>query len=157
MPEANPTAGTIDFEAANRLFFRLYQCSNLMHKHGTRFVSAFSCTTQQWAVLGALARPQSLEKGMTVKDLIAFLMLSRQNLNLVLARLEERGWLDRVKDADDGRSRRIRLSENGIAAWAEMRRPIETFYGAGLSGFSPGDARRLTEMLDKLRDGLGAL
>ena len=79
----------IRFEVANRLFFRLYQCSNLMHKNGTRHMADFGATTQQWAVLGALARPLVRDKGMSVKDLIEFLLLSRQNLTAVLDRLVE--------------------------------------------------------------------
>ncbi|MBX6369339.1 MAG: hypothetical protein IRZ04_15235, partial [Rhodospirillales bacterium] len=35
------------FEIANRLFFRLYQASNLMHKTGSRAVAAYGTTTQQ--------------------------------------------------------------------------------------------------------------
>jgi hypothetical protein len=43
-------------ELANRLFFRLYQCANMLHKTGTRAVEKEGLTTQQWAVLGALSR-----------------------------------------------------------------------------------------------------
>src|SRR5579863_9528559 len=100
----------VEFEVANRVFFRLYQASNLMHKQGTRYVGKFGTTTQQWAVLGALARPLVRDGGMTVKDLMEFLDVSRQNLTAVLDRLEGRRWIRRVKDKDDGRSRRIRLT-----------------------------------------------
>ncbi len=51
------------FDIANRLFFRLYQASNLMHKTGSRSLAAFGITTQQWAVLGALSRPSVRGKG----------------------------------------------------------------------------------------------
>jgi hypothetical protein len=46
-------------EMANRLFFRLYQCANMLHKTGTRAVADEGLTTQQWAVLGALSRPRA--------------------------------------------------------------------------------------------------
>ena len=76
-----PPNGQADarFDIANRLFFRLYQASNLMHKTGSRSVAAFGTTTQQWAVLGALSRPSVRGEGMTVKELIGFLLLSREN------------------------------------------------------------------------------
>jgi hypothetical protein len=79
------------FDIANRLFLRLYQASNLMHKTGTRAVAGFGATTQQWAVMGALARPASREAGLTVKELIAFLLVSRQNLTAVIDRLVAAG------------------------------------------------------------------
>lgn len=44
---------------ANRVFFRLYQCANMLHKTGTRAVENEGLTTQQWAVLGALSRDEA--------------------------------------------------------------------------------------------------
>lgn len=44
---------------ANRLYFKLYQCANMLHKTGTKAVEAQGLTTQQWAVMGALSRPES--------------------------------------------------------------------------------------------------
>jgi hypothetical protein len=44
---------------ANRVFFRLYQCANMLHKTGSRAVEAEGLTTQQWAVLGALSRDEA--------------------------------------------------------------------------------------------------
>ena len=55
------------FEMANRLFFRLYQCANMLHKTGSRAVEAEGLTTQQWAVLGALSREQARD-GLSMGD-----------------------------------------------------------------------------------------
>ena len=145
------------FDVANRLFFRLYQSSNLMHKNGTRYVSDFGATTQQWAVIGALARPIAREKGMSVKELIEFLLLSRQNLSAVLDRLEARHWVERVKDPDDGRTRLIRLTPEGETQWAAMLGPIQSFYTEALKGLSEEEQVQLYRLLDRLRDGLEAL
>ncbi len=145
------------FDLANRLFFRLYQCSNLLHKSGTRYVAAFGATTQQWAVLGALARPQVLAAGMTVKDLITFLMVSRQNLTAVLDRLESRGWIERVEDNDDRRSRRIRLTTLGQRTWTRMQSVIAAYYDDALADFAQADRVRLARLLDRLKDALNAV
>lgn len=147
----------IRFEVANRLFFRLYQCSNLMHKNGTRHMGDFGATTQQWAVLGALARPLVHEKGMSVKDLIEFLLLSRQNLTAVLDRLEAREWIERVKDPDDGRARLIRLSAEGNRVWGSMQGPIEAFYTGALTELSDAEQVQLYQLLDRLKIGLEAV
>jgi MarR family transcriptional regulator, organic hydroperoxide resistance regulator len=154
MTTPDATAERIRFDVANRLFFRLYQCSNLMHKNGTRHMGDFGATTQQWAVLGALARPPVREKGMSVKDLIEFLLLSRQNLTAVLDRLEAREWIERVKDPEDGRSRLIRLSTEGSRIWDTMQGPIETFYAGALAGLSGGEQVQLYQLLDRLKNGL---
>ena len=60
---------------SNRLFFRLYQCANMLHKTGTRALEDHGITTQQWAVLGALTRT-GFSEGVAVGDLAAFLMVS---------------------------------------------------------------------------------
>jgi DNA-binding MarR family transcriptional regulator len=144
----------VEFDVANRVFFRLYQASNLMHKQGTRYVGKFRTTTQQWAVLGALARPLVRDSGMTVKELIEFLEVSRQNLTAVLDRLEGRRWIRRVKDKDDGRSRRIRLTAEGKSTWIRMLEPIEAFYAAALTTFGQDDQVMLYRLLDRLKTAL---
>ena len=151
---AVPAKSGVKFKVANRVFFRLYQASNLMHKQGTRYVGSFGTTTQQWAVLGALARPLIQKEGMTVKDLIEFLDVSRQNLTIILDRLEARDWIKRVKDKDDGRSRRIRLTSTGMSIWADMQEPIEAFYSAALTTFSQDDQVALYRLLDRLKTAL---
>lgn len=145
------------FDVANRLFFRLYQGSNLMHKIGTRFVSGFGVTTQQWAVLGALSGPKARAQGMTVKELLELLLVSRQNLTPVLDRLEDRGWIERIKDASDGRSRRVRLTPRGEELWAQMLVPISQFYGEALGELSFDEQVQLFRLLDRLKTTLGRL
>lgn len=158
---AVPTADRDDaagrFDVANRLFLRLYQASNLMHKTGTRAVARYGATTQQWAVLGALSRPAVRDRGMTVKELIAFLMVSRQNLTAVLDRLEGAGLVERTRVAGDGRLRHVRLTPGGDRIWTEMQADIRAYYGDALAAFSAEDCLRLFQLLDKLRDGLARL
>ncbi len=166
-PAGNPTqagnpamAGTdaARFDVANRLFLRLYQASNLMHRTGTRAVSGFGATTQQWAVLGALSRPAARQGGMTVKELMGFLMVSRQNLTAVLDRLEGGGMVERTRTAGaDGRLRHVRLTAAGEARWTAMHRDIRDYYRAALDGFSIEECLALFRLLDRLRDSLGRI
>ncbi len=157
VPLSAADAGADRFDIANRLFLRLYQASNLMHKTGTRAVSAFGATTQQWAVLGALSRPAVREHGTTVKDLIAFLMVSRQNLTAVLDRLEEAGLVERVRAAGDGRLRHVRLTAAGDRIWSEMLISIRAYYEAALADFATEDCLLLFRLLDRLRTSLGCI
>jgi DNA-binding MarR family transcriptional regulator len=139
------------FQLANRLFFRLYQNSNLLHKIGTRALADVGATTQQWAVLGALATPSVIGAGLTVKDLIERLLLSRQNLTAVIDRLVERDWVDRTRDADDGRSRRICLTPEGKKIWAAMHGNIDAFYSAALVDFDDAERVEFCRLLNKLK------
>ncbi len=144
------------FDVANRLFLRLYQASNLMHRTGTRAVSGFGATTQQWAVMGALARPRARQDGMTVKALMGFLMVSRQNLTAVLDRLEGGGLVERTRAAGkDGRLRHVRLTPQGERLWAAMHDDIRRYYRTALGAFSTEECLVLYRLLDRLRDSLG--
>jgi len=147
----------LSWELSNRLFFRLYQCANMLHKTGTRALDAYSVTTQQWAVLGALTRPD-FEHGVAVNDLAAFLLVSRQNLTGVLQRLEAMKYLERTVDAKDNRSRLIRLTPKGRSLWdANMRPAIADYYREVLSGFSTEDKIHLVHYLDKMLKNFKAL
>jgi DNA-binding MarR family transcriptional regulator len=145
------------FDVANRLFLRLYQASNLLHKTGTKAVSRYGATTQQWAVLGALSRPAARKHGLTVKQLLAFLMVSRQNLTAVLDRLEAAGLLERVRIAGDGRLRHIRLTPRGAETWRAMQADIRVYYETALKDFPTQDVVQLFHLLDRLKNSLAQI
>lgn len=156
--QASPTPDeAARFDIANRLFFRLYQASNLMHKTGTKAVGEFGTTTQQWAVLGALARPGPNASGMSVKALMEYLMVSRQSLTAVLDRLEASGLIERIRAESDGRLRHVRMTSKGTAVWQEMLVAIRAYYAEALVGFSTQESLQLMELLDRLRSGLAKM
>lgn len=142
---------------SNRLFFRLYQCANMLHKTGTRALDEYRVTTQQWAVLGALTRPAFVE-GVAVGDLAAFLLVSRQNLAGVLSRLEAMDYVERIVDPKDNRSRLVSLTPKGRSLWDENMRPvIADYYDEALIGFSTEDKIHFNHYLDKLLDNFKAI
>ncbi|CAG2131673.1 MarR family winged helix-turn-helix transcriptional regulator [Cupriavidus numazuensis] len=144
-------------ELANRLFFRLYQCANMLHKTGSRAVEAEGLTTQQWAVLGALSRPEAAN-GMSVGDLAHYLMVSRQNLSGLVSRMERDGHVSLAPDARDRRSRLVRMSETGREVWLHQAQPkIRDYYERALEGFSTNDLTHTLHYLLKLLDNMRAL
>lgn len=156
VPDPAPPAEALTAGLPNRLFFRLYQTANLLNKTGTRALEAHGVTTQQWAVLGALADPRCA-LGISVGDLAGLLMVSRQNLTGVLSRLEARGLIARSVDARDKRSRSIRLTAQGQQRWAAMQPQIESFYRTSLAGFSNPDIVAAMHHLDRLRQNFVVL
>jgi DNA-binding MarR family transcriptional regulator len=137
-------------ELANRLFFKLYQCTNMLHKTGTRAVEDEGLTTQQWAVLGALSRPEA-QGGMSVGDLARYLMVSRQNLSGLLSRMERDGHLKLLADARDRRAKLVTMSTHGRRVWQQDAQPkIRAYYEAALADFSTGDLTHTLHYLLKL-------
>lgn len=141
-------------ELANRLFFRLYQCANMLHKTGSRALEEEGLTTQQWAVLGALSRPQA-DSGMKLGDLARYLMVSRQNLAGVLGRLERDGRVESADDPQDGRSRLVRLTPGGRQVWQRKALPkIHAYYEQALEGFSINDSIHTVHYLLKMLENM---
>ncbi|MFM2067034.1 MAG: Benzoate anaerobic degradation transcriptional regulator BadR, MarR family [Pseudomonadota bacterium] len=144
-------------ELANRLFFRLYQCANMLHKTGSRAVEAEGLTTQQWAVLGALSRPVA-EAGMSVGDLARYLMVSRQNLSGLIGRMERDGHVCVAPHGQDRRSRVITMTETGQHVWQVLAQPkIRAYYEQILGDFSINDVTHTLHYLLKMLDNMQRL
>ncbi len=137
-------------ELANRLFFRLYQCANLLHKTGTRAVHEEGLTTQQWAVMGALSRPKAKD-GMGMGELTRYLMVTRQNLSGVLKRMEAAGHIQVAPGEHDRRSRSITMTKAGRHVWTQQALPkIHAYYEQALSDFSVSDMTHSLHYMMKL-------
>ena len=150
MVNPNNTEQNARIDLANRLFFRLYQCTNMLHKTGTRAVEEEGLTTQQWAVLGALSRPSASE-GMNVGDLAKYLKVSRQNLSGVLSRMERDGNISLVTSTQGRRSKIITMTTEGRRVWEREALPkIKNYYEAALVNFSTNDLTHMVHYLLKL-------
>jgi DNA-binding MarR family transcriptional regulator len=68
-----------------------------------------------------------------------------------LAVLERSGYVERHPDPRDGRATLFRLTPQGTEALAATRAMRADWALAALSGWSEHDARRLTDLLDRLR------
>jgi DNA-binding MarR family transcriptional regulator len=149
--------GVAKIELANRLFFRLYQCANMLHKTGSRAVEAEGLTTQQWAVLGALSR-RDVQAGMSIGDLARYLMVSRQNLAGLISRMERDGHLAIAPDERDRRSRLVTVTESGKHVWNDLAQPkIRTYYEQVLEDFSINDTAHVLHYLLKILENMKRL
>ena len=157
MDNPNNIALPVKLELANRLFFRLYQCANMLHKTGSRAVEAEGLTTQQWAVLGALSREKA-QGGLSIGDLAKYLMVSRQNLSGLISRMERDGHVAVAPDGRDRRSRLVTMTESGQHVWHVLARPkILTYYEEILGDFSVNDVTHTLHYLLKILENMGRL
>ena len=148
---------TAKLELANRLFFRLYQCANMLHKTGSRAVEEEGLTTQQWAVLGALSREKA-KGGMSMGDLAKYLMVSRQNLSGLISRMERDGHVAIAPDGRDRRSRLVTMTASGQHVWHVLARPkIVAYYEDILRDFSVNDAAHTLHYLLKILENMQRL
>ena len=152
----NKTSET-KMDLANRLFFRLYQCANMLHKTGTRAVEEEGLTTQQWAVLGALSREKA-QGGMSIGDLARYLMVSRQNLSGLISRMERDGHVAVAASGQDRRSRVVTMTKSGRHVWQVLARPkIRAYYDDILADFSVNDVTHTLHYLLKILENMQRL
>jgi DNA-binding MarR family transcriptional regulator len=156
---ANPKSSSTSakLELANRLFFRLYQCANMLHKTGSRAVEAEGLTTQQWAVLGALSRDKA-QGGLSIGELARYLMVSRQNLSGLISRMERDGHVVVAPDGRDRRSRVVRMTDSGRHVWQVLALPkIHAYYDRILADFSVNDVTHTLHYLLKMLENMQRL
>jgi DNA-binding MarR family transcriptional regulator len=144
-------------DLANRLFFRLYQCANMLHKTGSRAVEEEGLTTQQWAVLGALSREKT-QGGMSIGELARYLMVSRQNLSGLISRMERDGHVAVAPSGEDRRSRVVTMTKSGRHVWQVLALPkIRGYYDQILADFSVNDVTHTLHYLLKILENMERL
>lgn len=157
MVDPNSSSTPTKLELANRLFFRLYQCANMLHKTGSRAVEEEGLTTQQWAVLGALSRDKAAA-GMSIGELARYLMVSRQNLSGLIGRMERDGHLVVATDEVDRRSRIVTMTDSGRHVWQVLAQPkIRAYYEEILGDFSTNDVTHTLHYLLKMLENMQRL
>ncbi|MBL8569377.1 MAG: MarR family transcriptional regulator [Phreatobacter sp.] len=148
-PELSSSDNATD-QLNNRIFFRLFQLGNELQRQS---VQQLGITTVQWAVLGALSR-EKYASGIPLSQLGEYLVVTRQNLDGVLKRLERDGLVRRVADDGDKRSRIVRLTPRGRTFWKEIRARISLFYDQASAHFSFDARVSLVHSLNVLQSDL---
>jgi len=149
---AAPPVLDADDEMNNRLFFRLFQASNIYERQAQRELN-FSAI--QGAVLGALSREPV--DGIGFSDLVEYLVVSRQNLDGVLKRLEKQGYAERVENPTNRRVKMVRLTKAGLRAWDELFENSLRFYRQGTEGIAPEEKAAFVETLGRVGRSLRSI
>ena len=105
-------------------------------------------TPQQWAVVSTLAAE---EGPVTLVALARRLMVTKQNMTGMIARLEQLGLAERNDDPNDLRSSRVQLTRRGRTL-VERLRPAYEEWIQGLRGedVSERDLQTLTRTVERL-------
>ncbi|MBV1931669.1 MAG: MarR family transcriptional regulator [Porticoccaceae bacterium] len=143
-------------ELSQKVYFRLYQTINVALRAVAALLSEVDMSPQQWSILDSLSRP-GLKEGMTVNGLVEYLMVSRQSLNGVLKRMEKAGYIERVVNPDDQRSRKIRLSDHGREIWTTADDRTRRFYIDSLEHMNEQNMLDAIATLEKMQINIRSL
>jgi DNA-binding MarR family transcriptional regulator/GNAT superfamily N-acetyltransferase len=143
-----PATATEDRVAAVRAFNRLY--TGRIGLLGEGFLHTEHSLTEA-RVLYELGQRDVVE----VAELRRELQMDAGYLSRLLSRLEDQGLVVRERSQDDGRRQRVRLTDEGQDAFAELDRRSAAEIGALLDGLGEERQRRLVAAMEAIADVLG--
>ena len=139
MPERDLVAGVV-------------QLANLLTRKLAPVFERANVTPQQWAVLSVLdGSPEPMSLAAVARELL----VSKQNMTGMIARLEQVGLAEREGDPNDLRSSRVQLTRRGRAAVEKLRPAYEEWLAAvGGSALSQRDLQSLARNVNRLLETL---
>ncbi|HEV7920997.1 MAG TPA: MarR family transcriptional regulator [Thermoanaerobaculia bacterium] len=123
------------------------QLANLLTRRLAPIFAKGKITPQQWAVLSVLGES---EQPMTLAAVARRLLVSKQNMTGMIARLEQLGLADRSDDPNDLRSSRVQLTRRGRTLVEKMRPAYEEWLASLGEEFSEKEMSGLTRTLERL-------
>jgi DNA-binding MarR family transcriptional regulator len=139
MPERDLVAGVV-------------QLANLFTRRLAPVFERANVTPQQWAVLSVLA---SAEVPMSLAAVGREMLVSKQNMTGMIARLEQLGLAERSGDPKDLRSSRVQLTRKGRTLIEKTRPAYEAWLErVGGENVSDRDLAALSRAVNKLIEAL---
>lgn len=134
------------------LLFRLVLATaQELHTRMDRVLAERGLTTAQ-AML--LQRLQAEPSPPTLTEFAARSAMSHQNLKQVAIVLQRKGFLEIRPDPDDGRVRRLHLTEHHFRFWADADPSDHAEVGRWMAGLTSDQLAAAVEALDTLHDDL---
>ncbi|MFL6197092.1 MAG: MarR family winged helix-turn-helix transcriptional regulator [Thermoanaerobaculia bacterium] len=131
-------------------FLALQRTASLLMQALGRELKAHDLTPAQYNTLRILrgARPDSLTCGEIGERLVS----PGPDVTRLLDRLEQHGLVERLRDAEDRRVVRARITDRGLALTTELDEPVERVLGELLGPIGPGRLRTLIGLLAAARE-----
>ena len=131
----------------------IIQLANLFTRRLAPLFQAASITPQQWGVLTALS---DQEKPATLAGLGRALLVSKQNMTGMIARLEELSLVSRSDDPNDLRSARVQLTRRGRQLIERLTPDYEQWLSDAVEDLEPAERRALVAAVGHLLEKLGS-
>lgn len=119
------------------------QLGNLLTRRLAPLFERHNITPQQWGVLATIAESG---KPMSLAAVARAMLVSKQNMTGMIARLEQLGLVERADDPRDFRSSRVQLTRRGRAVVDRLRGPYEQW----VEQLGGRDAQSLARAVNRL-------
>ena len=131
-------------------FLSLQRTAALLLRAVARELETHDLTPAQYNALRILrgAGPEALTCGEIGERLVS----PGPDVTRLLDRLEKQGLIQRLRDEQDRRVVRARITERGNALLEELDRPVDRVLRDLLGPLGEGDLRRLVDLLERTRE-----
>ncbi|MEK5037816.1 MarR family winged helix-turn-helix transcriptional regulator [Sporosarcina sp. FSL K6-3457] len=129
----------------NPLFHDIFQKTRLLSKELNLVLKKYDLFAAQWTVLYCV----HLQDDMTLTDICKYLNVEAPTVTRTVNRLETLGWLT-TQEGQDRREKIVRLSEEAIVKFPEIKASIIQFENEFLQGLSNDEQALLRELLRKM-------
>jgi DNA-binding MarR family transcriptional regulator len=141
-----------DDHQAVRLWLRLLTCSTQIEQViRSNLRTQFGTTLPRFDYLAQLSR---FPKGLRMKTLSEYLMVTGGNITGLTDQLVAEGWVERVADGEDRRAMIIRMTRSGKKQFSAMAQAHEQWLEQLLAPLGAATARELYAQLGQLRQTL---
>lgn len=120
-------------------------------KRGLTRIMPAECPSGSAAVLTLLERHGEMRMSRLAELLAVDMSVTSRHV----AHAAERGWIERLPDPGDRRSRILRLTPAGLDMLGELAERTTDMFARNLKDWSDDDVGLLIEMLARLRDSFG--
>ncbi len=134
-------------DAERDLVSGVIQLANLLTRRLGPIFERAKVTPQQWAILAILA---DSEAPMTLASIARAMMVSKQNMTGMIARVEQLGLAERHDDPKDLRSSRVQLTRRGRALVDKLRPAYEEWRSRLGRELPEREMAALTRTVDRL-------
>lgn len=138
-------------ESERDLVVGVIQLANLLMRRLAPILERANVTPQQWSIVVTLAGSAS---PLTLAGLARKMLVSKQNMTGMVARLEQLGLAERHDDPKDLRASRVQLTRRGRALVEKFRPAYEQWRDRLGRGISEREMAALTRTVDRLIDEL---
>lgn len=127
------------------VFGSLFMIANRLQTLLDREFEPFGMTARQWflsVVIGGL-----FDKPPTLGEAAAAMGSTHQNVKQVALKLQEKGFLEMLPDAHDGRALRLKLTQKSDAFWMGLQERSENFLAEVYQGLEQDQMAALRSSL----------
>ena len=141
-----------DDHQAIRLWLRLLACSTQIEQQiSQRLRTRFGTTLARFDYLAQLNRHP---KGLRMKVLSRYLMVTGGNVTGLTDQLVSEGWVQREEDPDDRRALVVRLTPAGVQHFKKMAAEHEEWLNTMFAGLGQPEQEELYRLLGHMRSVL---